>query len=338
MRILHTILTRGMAGTERYVADLCNQQVKTNPVAILVRSDHQLDNGLTFLSWLSPDVTVLLVPKQYPLPWILWHTYRWKPDIIHSHHKRDAKYIGRFVSSVTKIGTLHIEYQDAFEHCDGLVCISNWQRKGIPADFSGITETVFNWVPALAKAEPNKVAKLRAELGIPASAYVVGAVGRFAKEKGFRFLVNAFIEAEIPGSYLVIIGDGPEREELLGCSHSRVILPGITSEVAPYYALFDLFVLPSVFEPFGLVLLEAMSMGLPVISTNTAGPKEMLSGVDTAVLVETEDAVGLSKAIKQAYSERLVVSKPIQYDLEKFEAESQIEKIERVYKRALNGH
>ncbi|WP_293265541.1 glycosyltransferase [Neptunomonas sp.] len=337
MRILHTILTRGMAGTERYVADLCNQQVKTNPVAILVRSDHQLDNGLTFLSWLSPEVIVLLVPKQYPLPWILWHVFRWKPDIIHSHHKRDAKYIGRYVSKVTKIGTLHIEYQDAFGRCDGLVCISSWQREGIPAEFSGVTETVFNWVPALRKADPNKVNKLRAELGIPESAYVVGAVGRFAKEKGLGLLVNAFLEAGLPESYLVIIGDGPEREALLRRSCPNVILPGITAEVAQYYGLFDLFVLPSLFEPFGLVLLEAMSMGLPVISTKTEGPREMLSSVKGAVLVETGDVVELSKAIKQAYIERSLVSKPIQYDLQRFERELQIGKIESVYKRALNG-
>lgn len=336
MRILHTILTRGMAGTERYVADLCNQQVKKCSVAVLVRSDHQLDNGLSFLSWLSPDVTVLQVPKQCPLPWILWHIYRWKPDLIHSHHKRDAKYIGRYVKHIAKVGTLHIEYQSAFVHCHGLICIAGWQRKSIAAEFTGVAETIFNWVPLLEKASPKAAERLKKELGIPESAYVVGGVGRFAKEKGFSVLVDAFINAELPDSYLVIIGDGPEREALLNISHPNIILPGLVSDVTRYYALFDVFVLPSLFEPFGLVLLEAMNSGLPVISTKTEGPKEILLSVDEAFLVETGDVDSLVGALVKSYAERFTVSKPIVYDLNRFSAQSQIEKIDVLYKRLLN--
>lgn len=334
MRILHTILTRGMAGTERYVADLCNQQVRQYPVAILVRADHQLDNGLSFLSWLSPEVNVFQVPKQCPLPWILWHIYRWKPDLIHSHHKRDAKYIGHYVNHVKKVGTLHIEYQLGFEHCDGLICIANWQRQGVPAEFLGLTETIFNWIPALKPALPKAVKVLRAELGIPESAYVVGGVGRFAKEKGFDLLVEAFVKADLPDSYLVIIGDGPERERLLNTPH--IVLPGLVSDVALYYALFDVFVLPSLFEPFGLVLLEAMNMGLPIISTKTEGPKEILLPVEGTVLVEVGDVNSLSGALVNSVAERSIISKPIVYDLDRFAAYTQIEKIDVLYKRLLN--
>lgn len=335
MRVLHTILSKGLAGTERYVTDLCNHQIKHHQVAILVRYDHHLENNLTFLSWLSPDVRVLKVPKQLPLPWMMRHIHYWKPDIIHSHHKRDAKYIGTYFRHLPKVGTLHIEYQAAFRNFDGLICIANWQRDGIPDDYSGLSINISNWLPMIEKERHHSTAHdLRVMLGIPEDGYVVGGVGRFSKEKGFDVLVDAFLQADLPNSYLVIVGDGPERQRLeKRCNDGRIILPGRTSDILPYYVLFDLFVLSSIFEPFGLVLLEAMSAGLPIVSTRVDGPLEILSD-EEVILVEPEDAQLMAAALSAVYAKNL--RKPINYNLSRFSIGRQAGEIEGIYRQLIH--
>lgn len=335
MRILHSLFTKSLAGTERYVTDLCNFQAKTHDVALLVRYDHQLTEGLSFLSWLSSNVEILKVPKRFPVPWMVWHVLKWKPDIIHSHHKRDVKYIGRYIKRKRKVGTLHIAYQKAYRHCDGLICITNWQRNSIPAEFTGRVTHISNWLPSYSKGLAHQLTQnLRQSLGIPEGSYVVGSVGRFAPEKGYADLAKAFCRANLPRSYLVIVGDGPEREAILR-KHvdTRIIFPGATVDPSPYYELFDLFVLPSRFESFGLVLLEAMNAGLPIISTRLPGPMEILpqSGVEWAAAGKVDT---LSCALVNCYKRR--AHKPVVYDLKEFALDKQAKKIHSFYELILS--
>lgn len=110
---------------------------------------------------------------------------------------------------------------------------------------------------------------------------VVG-VGRLVPNKNFKLLIDAFAQSGAPGR-LVILGEGPERENLtrqireLGLE-DRVSLPGFAANPFAVVSRADIFVLPSNAEGFPNGLLEGMSLGVPVISTNCAsGPTEVLA-------------------------------------------------------------
>jgi len=336
MRILHTLFTRGFTGTERHVTDLCNYQAKAHQVALLVRYDYAYSPDVHFLNWVSPEVTIFKASRYFPPPWIWWHVAKWRPDIIHSHHKRDVKYIGRSIKSIPKVGTLHMRYQPEYHRCDGLICIADWQRDTIPAEFRGLVTQISNWLPPRAQvATPDASGALRRELGIPEDAYVVGTMGRFAPEKGFTDLAEAFIKADMPNTYLVIVGEGLDREGMLrNYAEHRIILPGATSEPFLYYDLFDVFVLPSRFEPFGLVLLEAMSAQLPIISTTLGGPMEILPK-DEVKWVEAGDVDGMASAMSAFFQSGK--RKPVAYDLSRFRIETQVDKIYDFYEQVLTA-
>lgn len=129
------------------------------------------------------------------------------------------------------------------------------------------------------------------------------ALGRLVAKKGFDVLLDALaaLPPTAPPVALTLAGDGPERAALE--TRARALAPRVTvdfagwvEDVAPLFAAADLFVLPSRDEPFGIVVLEAMASGVPIIATRTAGPLEVLDPA-TATLVDIGDVAALGDAI-----------------------------------------
>ncbi len=133
------------------------------------------------------------------------------------------------------------------------------------------------WIGQAAKVDRNTV---RADWKIPAAGTVALFCAKLQRWKGPMDLLDAFARANIPNSYLVFAGDGPERSNLerrateLGLA-DRVRFLGFLnqSQLPPAYCAADLFVLPSLFEPFGLVVNEAMLCGLPVAVSDRVGAR-----------------------------------------------------------------
>ena len=132
-------------------------------------------------------------------------------------------------------------------------------------------------------------------------------VNRLDPRKGFRVAVRAFeaLALEWSDLWLVVAGEGAERSavrELHPEIRDRVIMLGSVphSELPPYHAASDLFLAPATGgESFGIVLLEAMAAGLPVVASDIAGYREVLEGGAHGVLVPPGDPEALAAAVRR---------------------------------------
>jgi len=131
------------------------------------------------------------------------------------------------------------------------------------------------------------------------------AVGRLSKEKGYGYLLDAIplIVREVDNIKLLILGEGKDRKFLeeyakkIGIS-KYVYFCGFKSNPYKYLAHSDVFVLASLWEGFGNVIIEAMSCGIPVVATDCpSGPREIISHMDDGILVPVEDSEALATAI-----------------------------------------
>jgi glycosyltransferase involved in cell wall biosynthesis len=144
----------------------------------------------------------------------------------------------------------------------------------------------------------------RSEFGIPDDAFVMVTVGRLVARKATVRLVEAMAAAHRPGVHLLIVGDGPDADAVrraaadLGLSN-RVHLLGQVTEVRKYQALgvADVFVSATQHEGFGLVFLEAMAYGLPVICYDHGGQTDFLVDGETGHLVPLNDLDRLTRSI-----------------------------------------
>ncbi|UYP29994.1 glycosyltransferase [Pseudomonas sp. Z8(2022)] len=163
---------------------------------------------------------------------------------------------------------------------DMRTCLPGWPAERI--------ETLYNRIDVEAvQAEQVSREVAREHLGLPQDAWVVGNVGRLHPDKDQATLIRGFALAlpQLPaGSLLVVMGSGRLEAQLkelaleLGVNESVRFL-GQVANGRRYFKAFDVFALTSDHEPFGMVLLEAMAAGVPVICSDCGGGREVVEGV-----------------------------------------------------------
>lgn len=167
----------------------------------------------------------------------------------------------------------------------------------------------------------------------------IGTVSRLVPQKDLPTLLGAFaiFLHSYPNSRLILIGSGFEKERLIQIANrmqinDRIEWVGRTDEVSAYISTMDIFVLSSLYEGFGLVLLEAMNCGIPIIASNNSAIPEVL-GENFPGLVETGNVKLFSKRLAE-YTDKDVRRKVLEiqsYRLSLFSAEAMSRKILKIY-------
>lgn len=165
-------------------------------------------------------------------------------------------------------------------------------------------------IPLGIERPPTAVKASRSSFGLPASAFVLVTVGRLVARKASTQLVDALVASRLPHAHLLVVGDGPdavavaERARALGVAE-RVHLLGQVTEHQKYAALSiaDAFVTTSQHEGFGLVFLEAMAFGLPVVCYDRGGQTDFLTNNATGYVVPLNDIDRFSRAIVELNSD-----------------------------------
>ena len=157
----------------------------------------------------------------------------------------------------------------------------------------------------LARYAPGDRAQAKARLGLEPTQACIGIVATLRSWKGHRYLVEAFAGLKQNDARLLIVGDGPGRENLreqvarLGLEE-RVLMPGNQAEVTPWLQALEVFALPSYAnEGVPQALMQAMAAGVPVVSTPVGSIDELVRNDDTGLMVPPQDIEALRAAIER---------------------------------------
>lgn len=155
---------------------------------------------------------------------------------------------------------------------------------------------------------------IREKYRIPSDAFVFGFVGRVTRDKGVNELLEAF-RALNDSCYLIMVGpdevDTTINQDLYEWSvkSDRVIYTGYTNIVEQYLSVVDCYVLPSYREGFGMGVVEAEAMGIPVIVTKIPGPTDAMVDGETGIVVEKKNVHSLRNAMLRLRDDAELVSR-----------------------------
>ena len=286
----------------------------------------------------------------------------WKPDVIHAQHLWVSGYAAH-ATKVPYVATAHgtdlmgmRKYEqwraialEGAKHAAAIIVISKQVAEdtlslyGSPAEqirliMNGFDESIF-------RVQPVIQAEILMSHGITGEyEHVISFVGKLTDFKGIDVLLDAaaIYERDLGNVLTLIVGDGELREDLetqaqeLGLKGVHFLGHQPQPDVAKIYNLADVSTVPSRVEPFGLVAVEAMACGTPVVATNEGGlPDFIHDGV--GVLVDVDDVEGLAGAIITEIGSSAKTRKgpaAAQYALDGFSWSTQVDKMIAVYEEA----
>lgn len=229
------------------------------------------------------------------------------PVIIHTLHGIHYLHYRTFL--LKRIYILLERYFSRFT--DALIFVSDADRKKgkkFKLAPEGKMHVVKNGIePPLLESRKRLISEMvnnKRNLGLEPSQPIVGTVARLHRQKGITFLLKAAkkICKAFPEVKIIIVGGGPLRSKLereaqrLGLEE-EVLFMGEKEDVAKFLSIFDVFVLPSLWEGLPYVLIEAAIFGKPVVATDVDGVREVIENGETGILVPTRDPEALSQAV-----------------------------------------
>jgi glycosyltransferase involved in cell wall biosynthesis len=187
--------------------------------------------------------------------------------------------------------------------CDGVIGVSQATLDTtLPEDFEGVKSVVYNGVDEKLFTPGEASGDWRARLRIPRGKKIVLCVCRLVEQKGLRFLLEAMRKID---AALVLLGRGPLEKELAAFAAAHGVADKFfpcterisDRELVDLYRSCDVFVLPSLYEPFGMVLVEAMACGKPVVGSDVGGIPEIIRADTNGFIVPPRNPRQLADAI-----------------------------------------
>ena len=218
-----------------------------------------------------------------------------RPDVIHAHFYSIAavasvlkkkfdmpiivtEHSSKLNRNILEISKLDVKLANkAYQNADRVIAVSNALAKNLKTNFNVDAEVIHNIVD---------VSKFQYVKREPKDTFTFISIGNLVQIKRFDILIEAFAKAfkDDKSVFLKIVGSGPEKEKLQSLVNqynmvNRIILLGEVGrdKLKEIYSQGDAFVLASRSETFGVVFIEAMTTGLPVIATDCGGPSDIVN-------------------------------------------------------------
>ncbi len=294
MRIFNIMMSRKLGGVEQSFLDYG-----------MVLENCKFINVTSSFAKINTKVKSIKLPNLFP--WcILSKIYLWvlvlcyKPDVMIAHGGRAIKF-ALFASRATNSKVIGISHGYSIKHilrCDYIIALDDSLRKHF---------IKHGFRPSNIFVAPNMITVNHEPKTLDISqktTFSIGSLGRFELDKGFTYLIEA-IKILRDKNYdvnLKIGGTGSLEADLkkqvnnLNLQNNIEFL-GWIEDKDKFFKDIDIFCIPSIFETFGIVALEAMSISLPIVSSNAFGLKNILKDGETAIIVETNSAKEIARGI-----------------------------------------
>ncbi len=191
--------------------------------------------------------------------------------------------------------------------------------------------------------QPGDRLDARRRLGLPEDKILVGIVATLRSWKGHRYLVEAFARLNDDAARLLIVGGGPQRDNLQAQVDSlalgdRVLMPGNQEDVLPWLQALDVFALPSYAnEGVPQAVLQALCCELPVVTTPVGSIEEAVRHEETGLLVPPQDPGALAEALRRLIADeslrRRLGSQGRRAAVEQFDLEDMVDRMEDIFRR-----
>lgn len=369
------LIRRTVGGMQTHLVDLISglDPKKYEPIVIAPFSK-QLEKRLDKLHlksiWINIEDKISLIKDLKSISKLRRTFKHLKPDIIHIHGNKSAL-VGRIAANLARtqaliIVTVHnfLIYQQANLFKRKVACwIEKYLAKGTHkiiavsarlknslVSIEGIPEnkivTIHNGISMKKWDEFSSVPSFRVSLEISEDAFLVGNIGRLVWWKGHKILLESLpiLLKNHPEVVILIVGEGPEMNQIKKVAvennlQKQVKFLGFVPDIRPYLSIFDVFVLPSLKEPFGIVILEAMAAKRPVVATRAGGVPEIITDGVNGLLVESGNpeaiAEGIDRIISNPELREKVAEQGYRDVRSKFSLEKMVEETEKVYQKAL---
>jgi len=361
MKVLHVITTINLGGAENHLYDLIREQCKLGYqiTVVYLKGDHYWRKAYEALNVQTVCLEInnyLFLNKFIQLRQVI---EKFQPGLIHAHMP-PAELVTRLALIGYKSFPLIISKHndEPFAPIFKNRFLANWVAKRASAIIC-ISEAVKTYMSKwLDQASQSKLIRVyysvdvqKFETARPAadlrnsSPFIIGTVARLTEQKSIPTLLRAFalFQKDCPESRLVIVGVGELEDSLkslaqnLGLSKS-VLWAGRRSDIPQVMRSFDVFTLTSIYEGFGLVLLEALAAEVPVVASNVSAIPEVLDGGSCGLLFPVQNENELAQCFLRLRSEELrkaLASKGKQRVTQFFSSQKMVQATDQVYREVL---
>jgi glycosyltransferase involved in cell wall biosynthesis len=309
LKILTTMAGAAVGGAETFFVTLTTALARTG----LDVSSVLKPNPAREAAFRDAGIAYQTAPFATPIDFTTKATLRrvaaaFEADIVLAFAGRAASFVTK--GSACSIGRLGGYYNlKNFRSCDYLVCnapdLIRYVRDG------GWPESKTFLIPNFPSV-PDAPALARTSFGTPPGAPIAVALGRLHRNKGLDVLIRA--AALIPELYVWIAGEGAEREALEALARETGVVPrikflGWRADRAALYGAADVCVYPSREEPFGNVVVEAWSCGVPIVAAASTGPAWLARDGEDAILTPVDDVHALANGIRNVLASKELAAK-----------------------------
>ncbi len=289
---------------------------------------------------------------------------KYAPDIVYAHSSK-----GGAIARIANIGLknkciynphgwsfnmqcspikrlLYKEIERIASHfCDKIICISEAEKQSALENKicnENKLQVIWNGIDIEEYEKSPHGLLTRASLNIPEDAFVVGMVGRICPQKAPDIFIRVAsrIKASIPNSYFIIVGNGEMEGEIRKYAQENhltdsLLITGWVNNTMSYIELFDVAMLLSRWEGFGLVLPEYMLAGKPIVATKVDAIPCIIQDGKNGILIEKNNIGGASKAVIELYNKRDLVEKIINKEIKDVYTKFDIKRVVREHENLL---
>jgi glycosyltransferase involved in cell wall biosynthesis len=378
MRILHIIPSLRKGGAERICMDICDELSRQNGVEVKLvylnnLVEYETANAGYNIKFIPASISLSLTkPAKYNIAGLEKLIKEFKPDIIHSHLFEaeivsrsitylQAKWFSHCHDNMHQLETFSIatltDKKRLTEYYERRYILKRYRANG-GNRFVAISKDAYQYFERVLPTDLRNVTLLSnavntARFAKPAS-YVrntdanklhLVTVGSLVDKKNQSFLIdvlNELVKCKQP-VHLHVLGDGPNRKRLVEKTmhlnlQQKITFHGNVQHVQDYLWNSDIYIHGAYYEPFGLVLVEAMAAGLPVVSLDGKGNRDIIRNGENGYILPTQDAAAFANTIIELANNKILYQQIVAEGFktaQQFDIVSYTQKLLALYQQAL---